>query len=54
MSTPDGNAWVAYRAGYAGTGDPVIEGIEVWDPSRCEAADPIATTFPPYSLAVLK
>lgn len=51
VTGPDGRAWVAYRAGYAGNGAPVIAGLVPWDPATCTAGDPVATLFPPYSLA---
>jgi streptogramin lyase len=53
VASPDGQVWVAYRAGYAGTGDPVLSGLVRWDPATCTAEDPIASVFPPYSLALL-
>jgi len=52
VTTPDGKVWVSYRAGYAGNGDPVVEGLVAWDPATCTSSAPVATAFPPYSLAV--
>lgn len=51
VAMPDGNVWVGYRAGYANSDDPVVAGLVAWDPRTCTAADPVATAFPPYSLA---
>ncbi|MFN7142866.1 MAG: hypothetical protein ACK4YP_03755 [Myxococcota bacterium] len=53
VAADDGTVWIAYRAGYAGNGDPVVEGLVPWDPSACTAGEPVSTLFPPYSLALL-
>lgn len=52
VATPDGKVWVGYRPGYAGNGDPVVEGLVAWDPATCTAAAPVATVFPPYSVGL--
>ncbi len=54
VATPDGKVWVGYRAGYAATEDPVVAGLVAWDPATCTAADPVATIFPPYSMALVR
>lgn len=53
VADADGTVWAAYRPGYAGTGDPVVEGLVAWDPAACAASDPVPTLFPPYSLAAI-
>lgn len=52
VATPDGKVWIPYRAGYAGNGDPVVEGLVAWDPASCTAEAPVATLFPPYTLTI--
>lgn len=52
VATPDGKVWLPYRAGYAGNGDPVVEGLVAWDPAACAAEPPVSTLFPPYALTV--
>ena len=52
VSAPDGTAWLAYRAGYAGDGSPVREGLYPWNAETCTMGEPIATLFPPSALAI--
>lgn len=52
VSAPDGTAWLAYRAGFAGTGAPVVEGLVPWDPVACTRGEPLALTLPPVALAL--
>lgn len=53
VTAPDGTVWVGYRAGYAGTGAPVVEGLVAWHPATCTSST-LATTFPPYSMALVE
>lgn len=50
---PDGKAWMVYRPGFADNGAPQVSGLVAWDPATCTAADPVVTTLPPSSLALI-
>jgi hypothetical protein len=52
VSAPDGTAWLAYRAGYAGNGAPVREGLYPWNAETCTMGEPATTLFPPSALAI--
>ncbi len=54
VTAPDGTVWIAYRAGYAGSGDPIVAGLVSWNPETCAASEPVQMLFPPYSLTLVE